>query len=162
MSFNTIKYYGYLNHCHGLWRPTVTWFTLALKTFLKTCLPRVNLRQINLLRCYIHPKRTDRSVYTIHALSFRCILTISHLLRMRRNGGKMLALHRYVRGPPATDGQGATFASQENKWPINYYQWQRRWLQPRSVALEISRSTLSDTRATDECVCGGRQTRSPI
>ena len=28
---------------------------LAIKTCLKTCLPRVTLRQINLLRCYIHP-----------------------------------------------------------------------------------------------------------
>ena len=31
------------------------WFTFAVKTCRKTCLPRVNLRQINLLRCYLHP-----------------------------------------------------------------------------------------------------------
>jgi len=45
----------FINHCHGLWRTTVTWFTLAIKICLKTCLPRVNLRQITLLRGYIHP-----------------------------------------------------------------------------------------------------------
>ena len=56
MSFKAIKYYVFfINHYHGLWRTTVTWFTLALKTCLKTCLPRVNLRQITLLRGYIHP-----------------------------------------------------------------------------------------------------------
>ena len=30
-------------------------FALAIKTSLRTCLPRVNLRQITLLRGYIHP-----------------------------------------------------------------------------------------------------------
>ena len=56
MSFNATKYNVFLiNHCHGLWRTTLTWFTLAIKICLKTCLPRVNLRQIILLRGYIHP-----------------------------------------------------------------------------------------------------------
>ena len=49
--FNTLKYYVCLNRCHGLWRTTA----LAIKTCLKTCLPRVNLWQITLLRGYIHP-----------------------------------------------------------------------------------------------------------
>ena len=47
----------YINYCHGLWRTTVTLFTLAIKICLKTCLPRVNLRQITLLRGYIHPNK---------------------------------------------------------------------------------------------------------
>ena len=56
MSFNAIKYYVFfINHYHGLWRTRVTWFTLAMKICLKTCLPRVNLRQITLLRGYKHP-----------------------------------------------------------------------------------------------------------
>ena len=50
MSFNTITY---LSHCHGLRRNTVTWFTLAIKTCLKTVLPRDTLLQITLLRGYI-------------------------------------------------------------------------------------------------------------
>ena len=45
----------FINHCHGLWRTAVTYFTLAIKICLKTCLPRVNLRQITLLRGYMHP-----------------------------------------------------------------------------------------------------------
>ena len=51
----SIKYYICLNHCHGLWRTTVTWVTLAIKTCLKTCLPHVHLQQITVLRGYIHP-----------------------------------------------------------------------------------------------------------
>ena len=54
MSLNIIKYYVCLNNFHGLWRTTVTLFTLAIETCLKTCLPRVNLRQITLLRSCIH------------------------------------------------------------------------------------------------------------
>ena len=53
--FNTLKYYVCLNHCHGLWRTAVTWFALALKTCLETCLSHVNLRQITLLKGYISP-----------------------------------------------------------------------------------------------------------
>ena len=56
MSFNAIKYYVFYqslspimaHYCHVI-------YTLALKVWLKTCLPRVNLRQITLLRGYIHP-----------------------------------------------------------------------------------------------------------
>ena len=55
MSFNAIKYYIFINHCHELRRTTVTRFTLAIKMCLKTCLPRVNLRQITLLGSYILP-----------------------------------------------------------------------------------------------------------
>ena len=56
MSFNAITFFVFcINHCHGIWRTTVTWFTLAIKICLKTCLPRVNLQQITLLRGYIHP-----------------------------------------------------------------------------------------------------------
>ena len=56
MSFNAIKHYVFfINHCHGLWRTTVTCSTLAIKICLNTCLPRVNLRQITLLRDYLHP-----------------------------------------------------------------------------------------------------------
>ena len=51
MSFNIITYYIGLNHCHGLRRTTVT---LAIKTCLKNGLPRDALRQITLLRSYIH------------------------------------------------------------------------------------------------------------
>ena len=68
MSFNAIKWYVFLiNHCHGLWRIRVTLFTLAIKICLKTCLPRVNLRQKTLLRGYIHPNEQQ------------------HISRMRRN-----------------------------------------------------------------------------
>ena len=79
MSFNAIKYYGFfINHCHGC--TTVTRFTLTIKICLKTRLPRVNLRQITLLRGYIHPK--EQSDYY---LSFRCTTMILHISRMRRN-----------------------------------------------------------------------------
>ena len=56
MSFNAIKHYVFfINHCHGLWRTTVTLFTLAIKICFKTCLHRVNLRQITTQRGCIHP-----------------------------------------------------------------------------------------------------------
>ena len=51
MSFNTIKCYVCINHRHGLGR-TMSIVTFAVKTCLKTCLPRVNLLQISL---YIYP-----------------------------------------------------------------------------------------------------------
>ena len=72
MSFNTIASYVCLNHCHGLWRTAVTWFTLAIKTCLKTCLPRVNLRQITLLRDYTHPKEQTivTAVLALHTDDF--------------------------------------------------------------------------------------------
>ena len=67
----------------------------------KTCLPVVNLRQITLLRGYIHLNEQARGIYTRNALSFRCTLMILHLSRMRRNvnrnvynARKMVALHR--------------------------------------------------------------------
>ena len=46
MSFNAMTYYICLSHCQGLRRITVTSFTLAIKTCLKTCLPSDALRQI--------------------------------------------------------------------------------------------------------------------
>ena len=51
--------------------------------WLWTCLPRVNLRQIILLRRYIHPN--EQPVVFINASSFRCTLMILHVLRLRRN-----------------------------------------------------------------------------
>jgi len=51
--FNILKYYVCLNHCNGLRCTAVTWFALVVKTFLKTSLSRVNLRQISLLKGHI-------------------------------------------------------------------------------------------------------------
>ena len=55
MSFNAIKYYVFYkslsrimaHYCHVIYG--------CYQIFLKTCLPRVNLRQITLLIGYIHP-----------------------------------------------------------------------------------------------------------
>ena len=56
MSFNTIKYHVCLKPLSRIMAHVlVTRFTLTIKTSLNTCLPRVNLRQITLLRGYIHP-----------------------------------------------------------------------------------------------------------
>ena len=35
-------------------RPLIEKLKYTIKTYFKTCLPRVNLRQLNLLICYIH------------------------------------------------------------------------------------------------------------
>ena len=47
------------------------WFTLAIKTYLKTCLPRVNLRQVTLQRDYIHNNKQP-VVFMPHRLSMLC------------------------------------------------------------------------------------------
>ena len=60
----------------------------AIETCFKSCLPRVHLWQITLLKGYTHPNEqhvTACGIYTINALAFRCILVILHVLRMRRN-----------------------------------------------------------------------------
>ena len=72
MSFNTLTYYVCLNYCHVLQRTTVTLFALAIETGLKTCLPRINLRQITLLRGYTHP---NNPWYLYH----KCFIVSLHI-----------------------------------------------------------------------------------
>ena len=70
------------NHCHGLWRTAVTWFALAIKTSLKTCLPQAH---VSLLQIYNDVLKSSPYYLYHKCFAFHCTLTRLYLLRMRRN-----------------------------------------------------------------------------
>ena len=57
-------YYVYLNHCHGLWG--------TINTCLKTCLSRVNVRQITFLKDYIRPFAHSDQYVTLLKIAGTC------------------------------------------------------------------------------------------
>ena len=62
----------------------VTWFAFDIKTCLKTCLRRGNLRQITLLKGYVGPNEQP-VVFIPRCIAFCCTLMVLHLSRIRRS-----------------------------------------------------------------------------
>ena len=71
--FSTLKYHA-----------AVTWFAFDIKTCLKTCLRRGNLRQITLLKGYVGPNEQP-VVFIPRCIAFCCTVLVLHLSRIRRS-----------------------------------------------------------------------------